>query len=119
MTILKGDRGGICFRANANNGSFYYFYISSTGTYNLQTYNNYILTGTLSDGSSTAIKTGLNQPNLIAVVANGTKPDLYVNMQHIAAVDDSTFIHGQVGVVAEDIKNPTDIVFSNAKVWKM
>jgi serine/threonine protein kinase len=119
MTILKGDRGGICFRANANNGSFYYFYISSTGTYALQTYNNYILTGTLSDGSSTAIKTGLNQPNLIAVVANGTKPDLYVNMQHIAAVDDSTFIHGQVGVVAEDIKNPTDIVFSNAMVWKM
>lgn len=119
MTILKGDRGGICFRANADNGSFYYFYISSSGSYALQTYNNYILTGTLSDGSSAAIKTGLNQPNLIAVVANGTALDLYVNMQYIATVNDSTFIHGQIGVVAEDIHNPTNIVFNNAMVWMM
>jgi len=119
MTILKGDRGGICFRADPSSGSFYYFYISSSGSYALQTYNNYILTGTLSDGSSTAIKTGLKQPNLIAVVANGAALDLYVNMQYIATVNDSTFVHGQIGVVAEDIHNPTNIVFNNAMVWVM
>jgi hypothetical protein len=117
MTILKGDRGGISFRANADNGNFYYFYISSTGSYALQTYENYMLTGTLTVGSSAAIKTGLNQPNLIAIVANGNALDLYVNMQLIARVSDGTYIHGQIGVVAEDINDPTDIVFTNAQVW--
>jgi eukaryotic-like serine/threonine-protein kinase len=117
MTILKGDRGGISFRANADNGNFYYFYISSGGSYALQTYENYMLTGALTAGSSAAIKTGLNQPNLIAIVANGNILDLYVNMQLIARVSDGTYIHGQIGVVAEDINNPTDIVFTNAQVW--
>ncbi|HJT57501.1 MAG TPA: protein kinase [Ktedonobacteraceae bacterium] len=117
MMILHGDRGGICFRASAANGNFYYFYISRTGSYALQIYENYVLTATLVTGSSSAIKTGLKQPNLIAVVANGDSLNLYVNMQLVAKVNDSTYIDGQIGVVAEDINNPTDIVFSHAQVW--
>lgn len=117
MTILQGDRGGLCFRASAVNGNFYYFYISSAGTYALQIYENYVLTATLAKGSSSAIKTGLNQPNLIAVVASSDSLNLYVNMQLVAKVNDSTYIDGQIGVVAEDITSPTDIVFSHAQVW--
>jgi len=119
MKIVKGDQGGICFRANTNNGAYYAFYINSNGTYDLETYNNGISTGILRKGSSSAIKTGLNQTNLIAVVANGNQIDLYVNMQLIDSVTDSMYSSGQIGVVAEDINNPTDVAFNNAQVWTM
>jgi hypothetical protein len=54
----------------------------------------------LVDKSSSAIHTGLNQPNTIAVLANGITLNLYVHQQKIDSVSDSTYSHGQVGVVA-------------------
>ena len=68
-------------------------------------------------GSSSAIKTGLKQSNLIAVVANGTNIKLYANEQLITSLNDTSFSHGAIGLVAEDDSNPTEVVFSNAKVW--
>jgi hypothetical protein len=117
MTFVKGDQGGIAFRGNAQKGAFYYFHINRNGTYALEIYDNDISTGVVKQGSSPAIKTGLNQTNLMAVVANGNQIDLYVNMQHIDSITDSTYSSGQIGVVAEDITNPTDVAFSNAQVW--
>jgi eukaryotic-like serine/threonine-protein kinase len=119
MTIVRGDQGGISFRADAVNGTFYYFYINTNGSFGLEIFNNYVLSGTLKQGSSPAIKTGLNQTNLIAVVANGDKLDLYVNMQLIASANDNTYSQGQIGVVAENINNPTDVLFRNAQIYAM
>src|SRR5947209_1922583 len=65
-----------------------------------------------------AIKTGLNQTNLITVVANGNSLVLYVNKQQIASVNDGTYSNGQIGVIAESTQNPTEVVFTNAEVWK-
>lgn len=119
MTIIIGDRGGIAFRADSGKGAFYYFYISTNGVYALEIYNNYTPSRPqpLSQGTSPAIKTGLNQTNLIAVVANGSSLKLFINMQLIASVSDSTYNSGKIGVVAENISNPTEVVFTNAKVW--
>lgn len=119
MTITKGDQGGISFRANADKGTFYYFYINRDGSFGLEIFNNYVLSGILKQGSSPAIQTGLNQANLIAVVAKVDRLDLYVNMQLVASAIDNTYSQGQIGVVAEDINNPTDIIFSNAQVYTM
>ena len=117
MTIVKGDQGGIAFRANANNGTFYYFHINTSGTYALETYSGYNSTTVLTQGTNPAIKTGLNQTNLIAVVANGNSLVFYVNKQQFASVNDGTYRSGQIGVIAESIENPTEVTFTNAEVW--
>jgi hypothetical protein len=116
MIIVKGDQGGIAFRANSKNGAFYYFHINQNGSYALETYSGYNSTAVLKQGTSPAIKTGLNQTNVIAVVANGNSLVLYVNKQQIASVNDGTYSNGQIGVIAESTQNPTEVAFTNAEV---
>ena len=61
MTIVKGDQGGVSFCADANKGTFYCnFYINTDGSFGLEIFNNLVLSGILTQGTSTAIKTGLN-----------------------------------------------------------
>ncbi|TMC84456.1 MAG: hypothetical protein E6J10_09530 [Chloroflexi bacterium] len=121
MTIIKGDQGGIVFRADPSKGSFYYFHISTSGAYALETYSNYNPSRSepLIQGTSPTIKTGLNQTNLITVVANGSSLKFFVNMQQIASVSDGTYNGGKIGVIAEDISNPTEVVFRNVVVWPL
>jgi serine/threonine protein kinase len=115
MRIIQGDCGGVIFRfQEPNNGTFYHFAVCQDGMYAL--YNSYDIT-LIQPNSSSAIHTGLNQSNLIAVVANGSTLDLYVNNQKIDSVSDSAHSQGQIGVAATDLNNPTEVVFSNAKVW--
>ena len=118
MTIVSGDAGGITFRvANSN---FYLFAITSDGSYHFDVVNGngLALPSVLKQGSSSAIKRGFNQPNLIAVVALGNTFDLYVNNQHIDTVTDGNLSSGNIGLAAEEVSNPTDVMFSNAMMWK-
>lgn len=122
MTIITGDSGGIVFRADGANDRYYLFNILSDGTYGLALYVDNIAshTRTLDYGSSSAINTGLNQPNLITVVARGSSIDLFVNQQYVTGGSDSTYSHGQIGVMAyEYYGNSTEVVYSNAKVWTL
>ncbi len=116
MTIIKGDFGGLIFRLNTND-NFYLFGISTKGSYNLSIHSNNSGFQTLSGGQSSAINTGLSQPNLIAIVASGSKLDLYVNQQLISTVIDGTYNRGQIGVSASASQNQTEVMFSNAQVW--
>jgi hypothetical protein len=62
----------------------------------------------------------LNQPNIIAVVANGNSFDFYVNGQHIAGpVSDKNAIssHGMIGVYGEGFDATTEVVYNDVKVW--
>jgi len=115
MTILHGDCGGIIFR---NNGTkFYLFEFCANGYYVLYAGLDNTLK-TLVNKSSSAITTGYNQLNTIAVVANGSKLDLYANHQKIDSVSDSTYTGaGFIGLAAEADVDPTELAFSNAKVW--
>ena len=125
MTIVAGDYGGIVFRIDSTHTKFYYFRIGKDGSYEVVLYravggskpgmNGLVLKG----GTSLAIKSGLKQSNIIAVVASGSDLDLYVNHQHIAYVSNSTFSQGQLGVCAEDAGNPTRVVYNNAAVWTL
>jgi eukaryotic-like serine/threonine-protein kinase len=119
LMIVKGDGGGIIFRVDNDytKGDFYLFGIGQNGQYGLYIYKNYTSVSTLSSGPSTAINTGLNQSNLLTVVANGSNIDLYVNNHQIDGVSDSTYSQGHIGVFAGDLNGPTEVVFSNAKVW--
>ncbi len=116
MTIVQGDAGGIGFRSDSTKGKGYLFVISQDGKYGLYVFTN-ASPFLIRSGSNTAINTGLNQSNIVAVVANGSTIDLYVNNQKIESVNDSTYSQGQIGVSAVELNNPTEVVFSNAKVW--
>lgn len=120
-TIIAGDSGGIVFRADGANNRYYLFEILSNGTYGLTLYDGIAShTRTLDHGSSSAINTGLNEPNLITVVAQGSSIDLFVNQQYVTGRSDSTYSHGQIGVMAGDhYGNSTEVVYSNATVWTL
>jgi len=119
LTINSGDCGGIIFRADFSNFNYYYFSICQNGSYQLLVFKGQQNDTTLRQGSlNPAITTGLGQSNLIAVVANGNALNLYVNKQQIESITDTTYSQGQVGVlVGNDVSNPTEVVFTNAKVW--
>ncbi len=118
MTILKGDRGGIFFRQVGTQGPYYYFSIKIDGSYELDSFNGKT-TNVLQLGSSAAVKRGLNQPNLLAVVAQGSSIDLYVNGQSIVRTTAINTSSGLIGVAADATDQPADVAFSNARVWML
>src|SRR6266699_1689833 len=122
MKIIKGDVGGIIFRANSTNNNFYLFYVSQTGSYELFLCPGITCNQLVASTPSTAINKGLNATNVVAVVATGTSITLYVNRQRVTSVNNATFSHGQIGVVASPFANaghPTEVVYSNARVWTL
>lgn len=119
VTLVKGDQAGIIFRFDEITATFYTFYISSEGTYALNTDNKQGFISQLANGSSSAIKTGPNQSNLVAVLARGSQISLYVNGQYLASVQDSTYKSGAIGVIAENDGHPTQALFNDAKLWSL
>jgi len=118
MTIVHGNEGGIVFRINGAD-QLYYFYISSKGMYALDIARANGLYQPLSTGSSSAIKQGLQQSNLIAVVVNGNTIAMYVNLHKIAQALDATYSSGFIGVAValSSESNLTEVVYHDAKVW--
>ncbi|HZS79091.1 MAG TPA: serine/threonine-protein kinase [Ktedonobacteraceae bacterium] len=114
MTLNRGDRAGIVFRADTNNRSFYYFYVNSDGSYGLEIVRNLVHGPVLSHGK---VPGGLRQTNYLGVIANGSTIEIFVNMQMLDTVTNTTFTQGAVGVIAEDVTSPTDASFSDAEAW--
>ena len=121
MTINQGDEGGLVFRSNSNTdiAQYYLFSINQNGTYRLVVSKDSSHNTTLAQDSSPAIKTGINQTNLIAVVAKGSTLYLYINKQYIGSVSDSSYSSGLLGVFASDSSTTTDVSFKNAQVWQL
>jgi len=120
VKITKGANGGIIFRSDSAGANFYIFSIGQDGNYFLDSYKNDSSLKGLSSGPSSAIKTGLNQSNLVAVVAQGSSFYLYVNQQYVATAHDSTYGSGEIGVFGGDFDTPpADVAFNNAQVWKL
>ncbi len=119
MKIVKGDGGGIVFRSDPTHEfDSYYFAINQDGSYSVHasTDSNDTM---LAQGFSSAIHQGLNQTNLVAAVVHGTIIELYVNHQRVAVVGSSTYTHGRIGVIVTGSRNQTEVIFQNAKVWKL
>jgi hypothetical protein len=121
ITIAKGDNGGIVFREDYANSIFYYFYIGQDGSYNLFLYKG--IKGQhgvlLQTGHSSAINTGLNRTNLIAVLASSNNMYLYINNHFVTNISDSTSRSGLIGVIALPNNNPTEVVANNIQVWNL
>ena len=138
MTFVTGDCGGVTFRGQGE--GFYYFFICRNGNYMCHNDNSHIcnyglisytedppshkpdfnLNRLLTESLSKTIEDGASQQYTIAIVAQGTKIDLFVNGQHIDEVKDSSHSIGKIGVLAKTF-GPylTEVAFSDATVWKL
>jgi hypothetical protein len=120
MTIANGLDGGLLFRVGNTQTSYYAFVASSEGIYYLAAINGTNLPVVLNSGPSSAIKTGLNQSNLLTVITLGDYLYLYVNKQYIATINDSTYKSGSIGLFANSgTSTSADVAFNNAQVWKL
>jgi hypothetical protein len=119
LTILKGDEGGIIFRADNVNSKGYLFSIKNDGSFTIFLTSDNSHSTNLDFGPSPAIHTGLNKSNMLTVVARGSQLYLYINRQYVTSVTDHTYTSGQIGVFSADDSAPTDVAFTNAQVWRL
>lgn len=119
MKIIKGNAGGIIFRADSVNSKYYLFRVGEEGVYVLSQYVDNVGAHSkiLSRSFCLACHLGLNQTDVLAVVADGHSITLYVNSQQIASINDSSYDGGQIGVIAYPYSDPTEVVYTSAKVW--
>ncbi len=82
MQIMKGDGGGLIFRDQDTPQAYrnYTLDVFQDGSYDLYIVNASGAT-VLTSGNSSAIKQGVGQSNLVAVVAQGNTITVYINHQ--------------------------------------
>ena len=123
ITIIKGNEGGIYFRLKdtADGITGYILSINQDGLYTLLSISDRNGDATLFHRPSSAIKTGLNQSNLLTIIVQRSRIYLYINGQYLADVsnDISSPLPRVIGVFALDDADPTDVAFSNALVWQL
>jgi serine/threonine protein kinase len=121
MKIITGDGGGITFRADTTYSKYsaYTLFIRQDGHYFLNLYQEGRYVKTLTSNLSSTINQGLNQTNLIAVVAKGNTITVYVNHQQIADINDDAYSQGQNGFIADAASNSADVVYTSAKIWAL
>jgi len=119
LTINQGDAGGLVFRSNGDRdmAQFYLFSIDQKGSYRLEVSKDQTHNMALVEDTSSAIKTGIGQTNVLAVVAKDNILYLYINKQYVGSASDNTYGSGMLGVFASDATANTDVSFSNAQVW--
>ena len=117
MAIIQGSEGGICFRFTISNQSGDCFIVNQNGHYTLEIIH-YDNKQTLTSGQSNYFLTGLGKINQIAVRAQGSTIGLYINGHFIQSATDSSFSHGQIGLIIDYLGVFTDVAFTDAKVWK-
>ncbi len=119
MTIIKGDNGGLIFRGDGSTTKFYAFRVDTNGVYDLFSTQDSNHSTELAYGNSFSFKKSAGQANLLTIIARNSSIYFYINKQYVGNIADSTYQSGQIGFLAEDRTNPTDISFNNAQVWKL
>jgi hypothetical protein len=123
VTGDAGDCGGVIFRGDLLHLTrLYYYYLCQDGRYGLVRYSVNVQDPTLNltvrKGTTSLVRAGAGQTNLIAVVAQGYNFDLYVNQQYIDSVRDTSYSTGVVGVLVKSFGSATtEVAFSDARVW--
>lgn len=120
MTILKGDQGGMIFRASNQNFRGYLLVIGADQSYGLYVYHS-------SSGSNapavfagaSPIINGRNQQNLVTIIVRGSQITLFINKHYVDSGSDGTYKSGQIALLAESQNNATEVAYSNAQVWSL
>jgi hypothetical protein len=121
MQIQRGDEGGIIFRANPNTGALYLFDMDTNGQFNFYIYKGFQGADSMNlyGGVAPDFTVGLNQTNLVTIVARGEDVFLYVNKVFAGEIADNTYLNGAIGLVANDDTQSTDVAYTNLKIWNL
>jgi hypothetical protein len=119
---VKGDFGGICFRADRSGTTYYDFSLNPAHDlyeFDVANSRSYLL---LANGNPPVTKIVLNQSYLITMIAIGSHFYFYIDTHYIVDIVDTsnTLSSGQIGLTAGGGKSPaTEVVFSNVEVWSL
>ncbi len=122
VSIQKGPKAGLVFRADANS-NLYYFSFDVTQHYEVDA----ILPSTTKvalQGHSAAIIPGLSHWNTLTVMASERHLSFWINNTLLGQADDNSYTAGNIGVCVGDYNDPaqstlTDALFRNARVWQV
>lgn len=123
VTIIKGSGAGVVVRFDQVTGLGYLFSIDNNGNYTISTVN-FVTTDAsqrytvLRRGSNGQIKQGLNQTNLVAIVANKASISVYVNGSFIDTTQNSSLTNGQIGIYGSS-DGEMDIAANDARAWRL
>lgn len=110
MTIISGNCGGMAFHDIVTQQRAYFFAVCKDGTFRFDRFDSTTRT-TLYSGTIG----GLQDTNTIAIVANGSNYDLYINSHKVASVNDPTYNQGSLGVSADGPN--CEVAYTNARIW--
>jgi len=122
MNIRQGDCGGLIFRY-IDSRNMFLFEVCQDGKYNISDrVNNQWNSLYTSYHPSAAIQQGLNKQNVLAVTVQGDTVNMYVNGQKIDTATDqnltsSKFVQGSIALEADDLSNPTTVIYTDALLW--
>ncbi|GHO43395.1 family 16 glycoside hydrolase [Ktedonospora formicarum] len=119
MTITSGDEGGIIFRGDNTASKFYYFRVGRDGIAALYATQSNNESRNLFYDRVDTIKKGINQTNIVTIIARASTISLYINKQYVGQTQDTTYTSGQIGLLASDLTNATDVAYTNARVWQL
>ncbi len=119
MNIVRGDAGGLVFRANGSASKFYILSIGRDGTYFVAVSRDANHNTQIGYGQSTVFKQNPGQSNLLTIVARGNNMYFYVNKQFAGSVNDGTYKSGQIGLIVDNRSTSSDVAYTNAQVWRL
>jgi serine/threonine protein kinase len=119
MQILHGDCGGVLFRGDYQQGDFYYFDVCYDGLHYLAVYKQFALLRPiqLQTTKLPALVTDSHSTVKIGIVAQGSSLTFYLNGQRVDQATDATYSQGQIALFCFAINNPTEVIFSKARLW--
>ena len=117
MQLLRGDVGGMIFRANGRS-SYSWFSLDLRGCYRLVHFTANGQTLIRSDDKHSCIAINMRNTNQLTIIAQGSNIYLYINGKFMSKISDPSSIRGEIGLLAIERTQPTDVAFSNLKVWQ-
>lgn len=117
MTIVNGNFGGLVFRADPSTGREYLFTINAYGAYSF-----YIYTGNQASQSSTILNSTTEYMDSsgsteITLVVQESTFSFYLNGHFVDSTTNTALTSGLIGLVADNHNQPTEVTFSNTKIW--
>ncbi len=113
MRILSGG-GGLAWREDSIEVRFYDLLIEQNGSYTIEMHK-VVQSAILASGHTSALIGKAGATNSLTVIARGSKMYLYINRNFVTLVQGSSFLAGNVGVVAETENGRAEAVYTNAK----
>lgn len=124
VTLLHGDVGGFLLREGnpSHKGNAYLLDFDSMGHYQLWNYGVSGAAEIMGYGLTSALSTGYNQPNVIALAVQGPDMTLYINGQMVKSFTDTTHTIGELSLVSSEYAHQvgtSEAAYNDLRLWKL